>query len=185
MRLHLWIPSALFIIAGLASAADWPRFRGPNGTGIARDAKPPTTWSDTKNLKWKTALPGAGASSPIVWGERVFVTCYSGDVPKLQRHLVCVNRRDGRILWSKTVAATQSEDEMGGRIGEHGYASHTPVTDGERVYVFFGKSGVFAFDFNGTQLWQAGVGTASNEKHWGSASSLILYKNLVIVTASE
>jgi len=169
----------------LGSVADWPRFRGPNGSGIAADAKPPTTWSDTKNLKWKTALPGAGASSPIVCGERVFVTCYSGETPKLQRHLVCVNRRDGKTLWSKTVPAAQGEDEMGGRIGEHGYASHTPVTDGERVYVFFGKSGVFAFDFNGTQLWQTGVGTGSNQKQWGSAASLMLYKNLVIVTASE
>lgn len=187
MKLHVPIFPTLLLAAALAGAADenWPRFRGPNGSGIAAGSKPPTTWSETQNVKWKTALPGAGASSPIVWGERVFVTCYSGDMPNLQRHLVCVNRRDGRILWSKTVAAASTEDEMGGRIGEHGYASHSPATDGERVYVFFGKSGVRAFDFNGTQLWQTGVGTGSNQKHWGSASSLMLYKNLVIVTASE
>lgn len=187
MKPRLLLPIAL-VIASLAGAADenWPRFRGPNGTGIATaDAKPPMTWSDTKNLKWKTALPGAGASSPIAWGERVFVTCYSGEMPRLQRHLVYANRRDGKILWTKTVPAAQTEDEMGGRIGEHGYASHTPTTDGERVYVFFGKSGVLAFDFNGRQLWQANVGAGSNQKHWGSASSLMLHKNLVIVTASE
>jgi outer membrane protein assembly factor BamB len=185
MNTRLLILAVSVTVAGLANAADWPRFRGSNGTGIAANAKPPTVWSDTRNLNWKTTLPGAGASSPIAWGERVFVTCYSGDVPRLQRHLVCVNRRDGRILWAKSVPAAQGEDEMGGRIGEHGYASHTPATDGERVYVFFGKSGVFAFDFNGAQLWQTSVGTGSNQKHWGSASSLMLYKNLVIVTASE
>jgi outer membrane protein assembly factor BamB len=186
MKFRLLVLSALVAVASPVNAVDenWPRFRGPNGSGIAA-ARPPITWSDTRNLKWKTALPGAGASSPIVWGERVFVTCHTGEVPGLQRHLVCVNRRDGKILWSKTVAAAQDEDEMGGRIGEHGYASHTPATDGERVYAFLGKSGVFAFDFNGTQLWQTGVGTGSNGKHWGSASSLMLYKNLVIVTASE
>jgi outer membrane protein assembly factor BamB len=184
---RLLFPLVFFVIASLTGAADenWPRFRGPNGSGIAANAKPPLTWSDTKNVRWKTTLPGAGASSPIVWGERVFVTCYSGDMPRLQRHLVCVNRVDGKTLWSKSVPATQMEDEMGGRISEHGYASHTPVTDGARVYVFFGKSGVLAFDYNGTQLWQTNVGTGSNQKQWGSASSLMLYNNLVIVTASE
>ncbi|MCX6910717.1 MAG: PQQ-binding-like beta-propeller repeat protein [Verrucomicrobia bacterium] len=187
MKLQLLTSAAFLAIASLTGAADenWPRFRGPNGSGMADDAKPPTAWSDTKNVKWKTALPGAGASSPIVWGEWVFVTCYSGDVPRLQRHLVCVNRRDGKILWSKAVLAAQTEDEMGGRIGEHGYASHTPVTDDERVYVFFGMSGAFAFDFDGRQLWQTGLGSGSNRKHWGSASSPILYKEFVIVSVSE
>ena len=130
MKIHLLIPTILVATGGLVNAADWPRFRGPNGSGIAADAVPPTTWSDTKNVNWKTALPGAGASSPIVAGDRVFVTCYSGygdvkssdDVRKLQRHLVCVNRKDGKIIWSKAVPAAQPEDDFGGRIGEHGYA---------------------------------------------------------------
>jgi len=173
--------------------SDWTRFRGPNGSGIAEDAQPPTVWGDTQNVQWKVALPGAGTSSPIVVGGRVFVTCYSGygdsqrggDITKLQRELVCVNRADGRILWSSAVPAAQPEDYYDGFLAEHGYASHTPTSDGERVYVFFGKSGAAAFDLTGRKLWQTSLGTASNQKRWGSASSPILYKDFVIINASE
>jgi outer membrane protein assembly factor BamB len=176
-----------------ATAADWPRFRGPNGSGIATDAKPPTTWSDVENVRWKTDLPGPGTSSPIIVGDRIFVTCYSGygdgrtggDVQKLLRHLVCVDRTTGKIAWSADVPAVQPEDRFDGFMTEHGYASHTPVSDGERVYVFFGKSGAAAFDLEGKKLWQTSLGTDSNRKNWGSASSPILYKDFVIINASE
>jgi outer membrane protein assembly factor BamB len=172
-----------------ALAADWTQFRGPNGTGIAADANVPTTWSDTQNLQWKTALPGPGSSSPIVCGERIFVTCFTGHEPgtltKLQRHLLCVDRNTGKILWDKAVPAELPEDPYAGYLTEHGYASNTPVTDGQRVYVFFGKTGVLAFDFTGKQLWKVNVGKESSNRRWGSAASLLLYKNTVIVNASE
>ncbi|MEO8352986.1 MAG: PQQ-binding-like beta-propeller repeat protein [Chthoniobacteraceae bacterium] len=176
-----------------ACAADWARFRGPNGSGIAPEAKPPVTWSDTQNVRWKTELPGPGTSSPIVVGDRVFVTCYSGygedggggDMAKLQRHLVCVDRSDGKIAWSSAVPAVPPEDSYSGYLTEHGYASHTPASDGERVYVFFGKSGAAAFDLTGAKLWQTSLGTDSNRKNWGSGSSPILYKDFVIINASE
>ena len=175
-----------------AHAADWTRFRGPNGSGIAADAMPPAEWGDSQNVRWKAELPGPGSSSPIVVGERIFVTCYSGygdgsngDMQKLQRHLVCVNRADGKIAWSSAIPAVQPEDNYGGFLTEHGYASHTPVSDGEHVYVFFGKSGAAAFDLTGKKLWQTGLGTASNGKNWGSAGSPILYKDFVIINASE
>jgi outer membrane protein assembly factor BamB len=179
--------------AAFANPTDWLRFRGPNGSGIAVGAQPPTSWSDTENVVWKTPLPGPGTSSPIVAGQRVFVTCFSGygdgssgaGISKLQRHLVCVNRADGRILWSSAIPAAQPEDFYGGFLTEHGYASHTPTSDGERVYVFFGKSGAAAFDMTGRKLWQTSLGTDSNQKRWGSASSPILYKDLVIYNASE
>ena len=174
-------------------AADWPRFRGPNGSGIAADANVPTSWSETKNLQWKAALPGRGSSSPIVCGERVVVTSYSGygdgsaegSLGKLQRHLLCVERQTGKILWDKAVSAELPEDPYTGNLTEHGYASSTPVTDGQRVYVFFGKTGVLAFDFSGTQLWKVNVGKRSSNRRWGSGASLLLYKNLVIVNAAE
>ena len=175
-------------------AADWPRFRGPNGTGIApADANVPTAWSDTKNLRWKTALPGRGSSSPIISGERVFVTCYSGygdgtegsSVDKLRRHLLCLDRSSGKILWDQAVAAELPEDPYFGYLTEHGYASSTPVTDGQRVYVFFGKTGMLAFDLTGKQLWKVNVGKESSNRRWGSGASPLLYKNLVIVNAAE
>jgi hypothetical protein len=189
------ILATVLVPVGVIVAGDWSRFHGPNGAGIADGEAPtPVQWSQSQNLKWKAGLPGPGASSPIVVGDFVFVTCYSGygvdrrdpgDQKNLQRHLVCIDRRTGNTLWEKSVAAVLPEDPFDGMgIPEHGYASHTPVSDGQRVYVFFGKSGALAFDLDGTQLWQTSVGTESDPRRWGSASSPILYKNLLIVTAS-
>ena len=145
---------AAFSFGSPLAAADWPGFRGPNGDGISTDAPVATEWSSTKNLAWRAELPGKGSSSPIVIGNRVLVTCWSGygesssnpgNVGNLKRHLVCFDRATGRTVWSKSIESANPEDSYNGFITEHGYASSTPVTDGERVYCFFGKSGVFAF----------------------------------------
>lgn len=174
----------------------WTRYRGPNGSGkaAAYEVSPSMRWSEQENMKWTTTLPGPGSSSPIVAGDSVFVTCYSGygvekqdagDDRTLQRHLLRINRADGSIVWNKTVAAEPQEDAYRGFLTEHGYASHTPVTDGEWVYAFFGKSGVVAYDLEGTVMWRKKVGHESSRKLWGSAASPILYKNLLIVNASD
>ncbi len=179
----------------LGANADWPRFRGPNGSGVSADSNAtPVRWSPKENVKWKVELPGAGVSSPIVVGDRVYVTCYSGygldrqnpgDINDLTRHLVCVDRESGKILWDKSVKAALPEDPFSGiGVPAHGYASHTPVSDGENVYVFFGKSGALAFDKEGNRLWQTNVGSGSDDKRWGSSSSPILHDDLLIVTAS-
>ena len=171
-----------------AQAQDWPQFRGPGGLGVSPAKELPLTWSQKENVVWKAELPGAGASSPIVVGERVFVTCYSGyavpgqakgDMNQLKRHVLCVSLATGKILWKTDVPATLPESAT---VREHGYAASTPACDGERLYVFFGKSGVFAFDLDGRKLWQADVGTQSHE--WGSAASPVLYEDLVIINAS-
>ncbi len=188
------LTAAFLCIATTINAADWARFRGPNGSGVSSDkASVPATWSDSENLKWKVALPGPGSSSPIIVGDKVFVTCWSGygvdrgnpgNQEDLLRHLICLDRATGKTLWSKAVKPVLPEDRYGGMFAEHGYASHTPVSDGENVYVYFGKSGALAFDMEGNQLWQTKIGTESDPRGWGSASSPILYKNLVIITAS-
>lgn len=177
------------------SSADWPQFRGPGGTGVSADAEVPLHWSDAKNLKWKTALPGPGSSSAIVSGDYVFVTCYSGygidprepgRLEDLKRHLLCTARTSGKVVWTRTVDAALPEDEFGGMgITEHGYASSTPATDGQRVYVFFGKTGVLVFDFEGRQLWHADVGHESSNRRWGSAANSLLCGEMLIVNASE
>jgi outer membrane protein assembly factor BamB len=173
--------------------ADWKAFRGNNGDGVADNAYPPVKWSDKENVRWKTELPGPGSSSPIILGDRVYITCYSGygvsrnnpgSPQDLKRHLVCVNRKTGKILWDKTVPSTVTEDPYRGFITEHGYASSTPVTDGKNIYVYFGKSGVLAFDLDGKQLWQQSVGTSSDFMKWGSGSSPILFEDLVIINAA-
>jgi outer membrane protein assembly factor BamB len=189
---------ALMVLAargGNAGAGDWPRFRGPNGSGVSVDAAPaPVHWSAAQNLKWKVALPGPGSSSPIVVGDKVFITCWSGygtdrgsragNQSDLKRHLVCLDRDTGNTVWDKTVNPYLPEDNYGGMFAEHGYATHTPVSDGEKVYVFFGKTGALAFDLKGNQLWKTQLGTGSDRMGWGSGCSPVLYKNLVIVTAA-
>lgn len=177
-----------------ATAEDWPRFRGPAGSGVAADAgSVPTAWSPKANIAWKVELPGPGASSPIIVGNKALVTCYSGygvarepgEIENLVRHLVCVDLTTGKKLWQKDVKAALPEDlYTGAGVPAHGYASHTPVSDGKNVYAFFGKSGVHAFDLDGKKLWEAEVGKESDPTKWGSSSSPIVYKNTVIVTAA-
>jgi outer membrane protein assembly factor BamB len=198
MRVRVTLSVSFVVLIAVAfstaRASDWARFRGPNGTGVSPDDAPtPTNWTGTENVKWTLDLPGPGSSCPIVVGDKVFVTCWTGygldreepgDQAQLKRHLICVNRADGKILWDKEVDPYLPEDNYGGMFAEHGYTSHTPVSDGEKVFVFFGKTGVVAFDMDGKQLWQTTVGTESDPRDWGSASSPILYKNLVIVPAN-
>jgi len=177
-----------------AQAGDWTRFRGPNGSGIAEDEAPmPVHWNESANIKWKIELPGQGSSCPIVVGDRVFVTSWSGygetkeepgEQANLVRHLSCIDRKTGDIVWTKDVKPFLPEDEYEGMFAEHGYATHTPASDGENVYVFFGKTGGLAFDMEGNQLWQTSAGTGSGAKRWGSSSSPILFEDLVILTAS-
>ncbi|MBT3287334.1 MAG: serine/threonine protein kinase, partial [Victivallales bacterium] len=133
----------------LLGAADWPQFRGPGGQGVAQAKGLPTTWSETENLKWKAKMPGAGASSPIVVGKQVIVTCYSGygmggnpppEMSQLRLHVVSVNRADGKIAWNTEIEPTLPEST---KVRDHGYAAPTPATDGEHLYIFFGKSGVY------------------------------------------
>ncbi|MFT5300084.1 MAG: outer membrane protein assembly factor BamB [Mariniblastus sp.] len=178
-----------------AHAQDWLQFRGPEGSGVATDSNSlPTAWAPDANVAWKTELPGPGASSPIVVGNKVLVTCYSGygltqadpgEIENLVRHLVCFDKTSGSKLWQRDVKVTLPEDPYSGiGVTAHGYASHTPVSDGKNVYAFFGKSGVHAFDLEGKKLWQADVGNESDPTKWGSSSSPIVYKDTVIVTAS-
>lgn len=167
----------------------WTQFRGPDGRGISADRGVPVTWSASENVVWKTELPGAGTSSPIVIGGKVFLTCYSGyavpgqprgEMDRLKLHLVCLDRASGKILWQKEVAPRLPEQPT--IRDDHGYASGTPAADGERVYVGFGATGVFAFDHAGKQLWKAEVGSKLNG--WGSAASPVLHGELVLVNAS-
>jgi len=174
----------LFICLALATvplpaAADWPRFLGPGGKGIVA-GKLPDTWSDSDKILWKTPLPGVGASSPVVAGDKIFLTAGAGGAEDLTRHVLCLDATDGKIIWDKNVASELPEQP---KVREdHGYCSATPVATATRLLVFFGKSGVFCFDHAGKQIWSTKVGSQLNG--WGSAASLTLHKNLVLVNAS-
>ncbi len=171
---------------------DWPRFRGATGSGVS-ESSVPTEWSPDKNILWKTELPGAGCSSPIVVGGKVFLTCYSGygesrnnigSKEDLQRHVVCIDQKSGKQLWSKSMPGTENEDDFAGiGVTAHGYASHTPVSDGEHLFVFLGKSGVIAYDLEGNEIWKKTLGDGSDSRKWGSAASPIVHDDLLIVPA--
>jgi hypothetical protein len=168
---------------------DWPQFRGPGGQGVSKAKGLPTTWSQAENLVWKTELPGPGTSSPIVFGDKIYLTCYTGynvpgmpkgDQKELRLHLMWLDRKTGKIERVKKLSPKLPEQAQ---IREnHGYASSTPTIDKEHIYCFFGKTGVFAFDHKGDEVWRADVGSELNG--WGSATSPILYGDVVIVNAS-
>ena len=169
----------------VAGDGDWPMWRGPKGDGTTAEAGFPSHWTATENVRWKTPIPGKGHSSPIVWGDRVFVTSAieAGDPaePK-DRLLLCIDRKDGRVLWQTTVvkAKLESLHKLNSR------ASSTPATDGERVYVTFldnPKVMVAAYDFAGNEVWKVSPGEF--ESTHGFCSPPILYKDLVIVNCDQ
>jgi len=188
----------------------WPGFRGPGHDGVAASAFPPLTWSETRNLAWKTALPGPGSSSPIVLGDRVYVTCYTGygaylegggDFQKLEHHLMCIDGATGKRDWDCVVEGPLPEKARQIQVKEHGFASPTPATDGEAIYAYFGRAGVVAVDLEGRVRWKTDLGVPSKDAppatnavvrqgkrlplRWGAAASPVLFDDLVIVNASE
>ncbi len=176
-----------------AHSLDWPAFRGPSGDGAApagEDA--PLEWSERKNLVWRTELPGPGSSSPIVVGDRVFLSCYSGygldkrdpgDLSKLRRHAICLDRNSGKVLWDEIIPNPDAEEPYQGEyITTHGYASGTPVSDGKGVFFFFAHAGVHAFTLDGRKVWERNVG--SKPHPWGSGSSPLLHGDLLFVNAA-
>ena len=176
--------SQILLCAVPLSAADWVQFRGPNASGISPESVP-STWSQSENLLWKVELPGPGSSSPIVVGSAVFVTCYTGESPAVERHLLRVDRDTGAVVWRQSIPVWHPEDAPKGYIMEHGWASNTPVSDGQRVYVYAGKAGVHAFDLDGNRVWKAETGSMSSKIAWGSAASPILAGDKLIVPAGD
>jgi len=180
----------LLTVASIANAENWPRFRGPDGAGVASAKGLPIEWSDTDNVTWKVPMPGKGASSPIIYGDKIFVACYSGygvakdegDRSDLKQHILCIDKKSGKILWDKSRKSENRVKGYGGFIKLHGYASSTPACDGEAVYGFFGVNGAIAYDMKGKLLWTKNLGTKTHG--FGTANSPVVYENLVIINAS-
>ncbi|HEV3003623.1 MAG TPA: PQQ-binding-like beta-propeller repeat protein [Pirellulales bacterium] len=180
----------LSLCAPSALATDWTQFRGPHGLGISEEKNLPLHWSSNENIAWKAPLSGPGSSSPTVVHGRVYVTCYTGyglepnagEQANLRRHLFCFDRKSGSVLWSKEFEPKLPEHAYQGEGSYQGYAPSTPISDGERLYVFFGKSGVYCFDLNGAEKWHVSVGDGING--WGSGPSPVLFGKLLLVNAS-
>jgi outer membrane protein assembly factor BamB len=175
----------LAVSSAIAGNGNWPMWRGPHGDGTTDETGFPTQWTATENVVWKTAIPGRGHSSPIVWGDRLFVTAAleDSDLKKpTDRQLLCLDRKDGNILWRQTVVNAPQEHihNLNSR------ASSTPATDGERVYVTFlddPKVVIAAYDFAGKEVWRVSPGEF--ESTHGFCSPPILYKDLVIVNCDQ
>ena len=185
----LLVPALLTVLA--AGGANWMQFRGPGGLDSSDEKGLPVTWSSKGNIVWRTEMPGPGTSCPIIVGKRVYITAYSGyglvpnegEMDKLMRHLLCIDREKGTILWTKDFKPVLPESKyQKGNDSEHGYSSSTIASDGQSLYVFFGKSGVYRLDMDGKEIWNASVGTGTSG--WGSSNSPVLYKDMVIINAS-
>jgi outer membrane protein assembly factor BamB len=166
---------AVSMVADEGEAARyWPRWRGPSGQGLVSGTGYPDRWSGTENVRWKTPIPGGGNSSPIVWGDRIFVTtAYEGG---RRLSVLAFRRADGSRLW-ETFAPDGRRD--GGSHFKNGHASATPATDGQRIYVSFGTRGLVALDMNGKVVWHRDLGQM--DAYHGTAGSPLLYKDRIIV----
>jgi outer membrane protein assembly factor BamB len=165
--------------ASAEAVQQWPGFRGPTGQGHAARSDLPLEWNkDGLNIAWRVKVPGKGNSSPIVWGDRIFLT--SADETGDERSLHCFSRNDGRLLWTAKAPARPPEP---GVRDKNGHASATPVTDGTRVISFFGSCGIVCHDFDGKMLWHYELPKIKTSH--GTAASPVLYKDLVIMLQDQ
>src|SRR5262249_16871001 len=148
--------------------------------GYCDDKNVPLTWSETKNFLWKKELPGHGNSTPIIWGDKVFLTAASKG--GAERYVLCLSAKDGEVLWKKTAAK-----EAGGERTHdwNGYASASCATDGTYVWAFFGTPGLFCYDMKGNLQWEKKFGKFTSNRGWGTAASPFLYGDTVIVNCDN
>lgn len=200
----------LLVSTGFAAADEidnnWHQWRGPEANGVSRTATPPLTWSETENIKWKVEVEGQGGSSPIVWGDKVFLLTTvdtkkvdeSKTAPGDQTHknpfgikypntfhdyvALCLDRATGKELWRKVVT---TKVPVEGHHNDNDYASSSPTTDGERLYIWFGSAGFYCYTIDGEFVWERDLGTAETRLSFGEASSPTVYDGKVILTRDQ
>jgi outer membrane protein assembly factor BamB len=188
---------AVVLMADPARAENWTQFRGANGDGVAKDAQLPDEWSKDTNVAWKMKVPGVAWSAPIIWGDKVFVTTAVTDNQKkptggfggpggrpggfgrdpkppdvmYKWEIYCLSAADGKVLWKQTAAEQKPKIHI---HASNSYATETPVTDGERIYAYFGMTGVFCYDLSGKQIWKKDLGSYRMAMGHGTGSSPVL-----------
>ncbi len=172
MKRYLGLAVIALVFCAIARAENWPAWRGPTGNGISAERNLPLLWSATENVRWKIALPEAGNSTPIIWGENVFLT-QALDGGK-RRAVIAFHRVTGKKLWQRELECNFKETTH----PQNPPCSASPITDGAAVFAWFASAGVVAYDFKGKQLWQRDLGPVKSR--WGNGSSPILYKDLLI-----
>jgi outer membrane protein assembly factor BamB len=186
-----------FLAPGVYAQGNWPGFRGPSA-GVVEDGILPDTWSATENVVWKTEIPGRAWSSPIVWGERIFLTSAvsegEAEMPKKGLYLggnrekpsdkahrwmvYCIDLGNGKILWEQVAHKAVPRHSL--HI-KNTYASETPITDGQRVYAYFGNVGLYCYDVNGKPLWSKQFASVKTSNDWGTAASPVFYEDKLFI----
>lgn len=184
-----------------AAASNWHQWRGPEATGVAPAGNPPVQWSETKNVKWKFEIPGYGKSTPIVWGQKVFLTTavdtgkvapgatppedqpqrpfgikYPNTLFRFQ--VLCLDRDTGKLLWQKTATLELPHE---GHHGDNSHASASPTTDGQFLYVSFGSRGLYCYDLEGALQWQRKLDEVETRLSFGEASSPVIHGNVLVL----
>jgi outer membrane protein assembly factor BamB len=175
-----WKPDTSDITGNKDPQAYWTHWRGPSQQGYVADEKVPLKWSETENLAWKVKLPGGGHSTPIVYGDRVFLTASNARGSEL--YVLCVRTSDGKILWQETAAKDVKQDKS---HEWNGFASPSCATDGKCVVAFFGTPGLFCYDMDGKQLWHKSFGVFTSETGWGIGASPVIHGDLVILNCDN
>jgi outer membrane protein assembly factor BamB len=215
LMIHRLLTGLVLLAASLAfggavptttdSVQHWPQWRGPLATGEAPHARPPVAWSERQNVRWKVEVPGRGKGTPIVWGDRIFLTTAVPAEPKTVRGagrggalasqgfrhpdvsgtsgayqfiVLAYSREDGRLLWRRVV---REEKPHEGTHRDGTYASSSAITDGERVYAFFGSRGLYALDFTGRVLWEQQIGRMQTRLGFGEGTTPALHGGTLVV----
>ncbi len=189
------------LLLASCSTNHWPQFRGSENNMVTANTNLPDDWGMGKNIRWTFDLSGTGWSSPVVWGNKVFIasafaekkspvkpeepesdepekedTSYLSDIYRWE--VTCIDLKTGKKLWEQV--ARKGSPRVGAESGNT-YASETPVTDGKRIYVYFGMTGVYCYDFDGKLIWQKDLGAYPTLNNWGTGSSPVLYKDLLFI----
>ena len=181
--------------AQTATDRNWAQWRGPLGTGVSMTANPPLEWSETKNVRWKVEVPGRGSSSPIVWNDRVFVLTavpvgVSGEAQHAPRGgqsargvhrfmVMALDRKTGKTIWERV--AREQEPHEASHNDNGTWSSGSPITDGERVFAYFESFGLYAYDLNGTLLWEKDLGDKKMRNEFGEGSTPSIHGNTLVV----
>jgi outer membrane protein assembly factor BamB len=178
-----------------ASAVNyWPQWRGPFANGVSKTADPPIEWSETKNVRWKVEIPGRGSSSPVVWGNRIFLLTAvpagvdskdshapRGGLPRISHRFIvlAIDRATGKTIWERTAREAVPHEASHAENGT--WASSSAITDGTRVFAWFESEGLYAYDMDGTLLWQTDLGKKSMRMQFGEGSTPVLYSDRLVI----
>lgn len=207
LRILAWAAVLSAVLSAARGATDWPAWRGPLASGASPDADPPLRWDARRNRRWRTELPGRGVSTPIVWRDQIFVTAAvetdtpadtasvaraASETPDFVRragarlptrvvefNILALRRADGGLRWARTAAAGVPHQ---GTHGDASWAAASPVTDGERLYVYFGSQGLHAYALDGTPLWRRDLGRFTIKAAFGEGVSPVICGDTVIVS---